>query len=148
VWDVRYVMDVLDLWRVRGKLVQKLQMSCEVKCAPGVQDGCWKWILWQRRERCRCSWCSLGAIGDLEAVITPVAFGGPLCFCSSRGRCNIDDRVRRCRAHCMCSLIQATRKVSFVLVCLRQHLSLCFPVSLPLLPAVSQFLAALAALQL
>jgi len=66
VWDVRYMMDVLDLhwlkmsinhdvatndarairhdrvvicntdaaWRMRGKLVQKLQMSCEVKCAP------------------------------------------------------------------------------------------------------------------
>jgi len=120
VWDVRYVMDILDFktsinhnvamddarairhdrvvicntdaaWRMRGKLVQKLQMSCEVKCAPGVQDGCQKRILWQRREGCRCSWCSLHAIGDLEAVITLVAIGGPLCIGrSSRVRCNIE----------------------------------------------------------
>jgi len=27
------------VWMMRGKLVQKLQMSSEVKCAPGVQDG-------------------------------------------------------------------------------------------------------------
>jgi len=31
-------------WMMRGKLVQKLQMSCEVKCAPGFQDGCQKRI--------------------------------------------------------------------------------------------------------
>jgi len=108
VWDVRYVMDVLDLhwlktsinhnvamddvravrhgrvvicntdavWRMRGKLVQKLQLPCEVKCAPGVQDGCWKRILWQRRKRCRCSWFILHAIGDIEAVINLEASGG------------------------------------------------------------------------
>jgi len=126
-------------WEMRGKLVQKLQMSCEVKCAPRVQDGCQKRILWQRRERCRCSWCSLDVIGDLEAVITLIAIGGPLSIgSSSRGRCNIDDGVRRCRAHCVCSLRgrsgdRDSCKVSFVLA------SLTTPVIL--LPCVSALVA-------
>jgi len=68
--------------------VQKLQMSCEVKCALGVQD---EWISWQRRERCGCSWCTLHATGELEAVITLVAVRGSLCIGSSRrGRCNVE----------------------------------------------------------
>jgi len=68
-----------------------LLSACEVKCAPGVQDGCRKRISWQRRGRCRSSWCSLGEIGDVEAVITLVAVSGLLCIgSSSRGRCNID----------------------------------------------------------
>jgi len=124
---------------MRVKLVQKLQMPCEVKCAPGVQDGCQKRISWLRRERCRCSWCSLHVIGDLEAVITLVAVSGPLCIGSStRGKCNIDDGVRRCGAHCMCSIRwrsgdRDSCKVSFV------RASLMMPVIM--LPCVSALVA-------
>jgi len=42
-----------------------------VGCAPRVQDGCQKWILWQRRKRCRFSWCGWHAIGQ-SSLLSPL----------------------------------------------------------------------------
>jgi len=40
------ICNTVAAWRMRVKLVQELQMSCEVKCAPRSQDGSCKLILW------------------------------------------------------------------------------------------------------
>jgi len=44
-YDRFVIFNTDGVWRMRGKLVQKLRMSCEVNCAPRVQDISQKWIL-------------------------------------------------------------------------------------------------------